>query len=160
MKIEKNHVVAINYTLKDDQGTVLDTSSGQEPLYYIQGLGHIIPGLENALEGKAKGDELKVTVKPGEAYGELNNELIQTVAKEQFGGIDPLEVGMQFEVETDVGPIIVAIEKIEGEEITVNGNHPLAGKTLHFEVQVDSVRNATKEELEHGHVHGAGGVEH
>jgi FKBP-type peptidyl-prolyl cis-trans isomerase SlyD len=160
MKITKNSVVAIDYTLKDDQGQVLDSSEGQEPLHFIQGTGQIIPGLENALEGKAKGEELKVSIKPEEAYGELNNDLVQDVPKAQFGDIDPLEVGMQFEVETDAGPVIVAIDKVEGETVTVNGNHPLAGKTLHFEVKVDTVRDASKEELEHGHVHGKGGVDH
>jgi FKBP-type peptidyl-prolyl cis-trans isomerase SlyD len=160
MKITKNSVVAIDYTLKDDQGQVLDSSEGQEPLHFIQGTGQIIPGLENALEGKAKGEELKVSIKPEEAYGELNNDLVQDVPKAQFGDIDPLEVGMQFEVETDAGPVIVAIDKVEDETVTVNGNHPLAGKTLHFEVKVDTVRDASKEELEHGHVHGKGGVDH
>lgn len=160
MKIAKNSVVAIDYTLKDDQGQVLDSSEGQEPLHFIHGVGQIIPGLENALEGKTKGEELKVSIKPEEAYGEVNNDLVQDVPKAQFGDIDPLEVGMQFEVETDAGPVIVAIDKIDGETVTVNGNHPLAGKTLHFDVKVDTVRDATAEELDHGHVHGKGGVDH
>lgn len=160
MKIEKNNVVSINYTLKNDDGQTLDSSEGQEPLHFIQGIGSIIPGLEEALEGKAKGDELKVSIKPENAYGEVNADLVQEVPKAQFGDIEQLEVGMQFEVQTDAGPVIVAIDKVEGDTVTVNGNHPLAGQNLHFDVKVEEIREATKEELEHGHVHGKGGVDH
>ncbi len=160
MKIEKNQVVAINYTLKNDAGEVLDTSEGQDPLYYIQGIGNIIPGLENALEGKVKGDKLNVVIEAKDAYGEVNEDLVQAVPREQFGDSNDIEIGMQFEVQTQMGPLVVTVEAVEENEIVVNGNHPLAGVRLHFDVEVHAIRAATSEELDHGHVHGHGGVDH
>lgn len=160
MKIEKNQVVAINYTLKNDAGEVLDSSEGQDPLYYIQGIGNIIPGLENALEGKVKGDKLNVVIEAKDAYGEINEDLVQAVPREQFGDSNDIEVGMQFEVQTQMGPLVVTVEAVEADEIVVNGNHPLAGVRLHFDVEVHAIRAATSEELDHGHVHGHGGVDH
>jgi FKBP-type peptidyl-prolyl cis-trans isomerase SlyD len=160
MKIEKNQVVALNYTLKNDAGEVLDSSQGQDPLYYIQGIGNIIPGLENALEGKAKGDKLQVVIEAKDAYGEVNDDLVQAVPRDQFGDNNDIEVGMQFEVQTEMGPLIVTVEAIEADEIVVNGNHPLAGVRLHFDVEVHDIRIASPEELDHGHVHGHGGVDH
>lgn len=160
MKVEKNQVVAINYVLKNDAGDVLDTSEGQDPLYYIQGVGQIIPGLENALEGKTKGDRVEVTIEPGQGYGEVNDDLVQVVPKENFGDIQDIQVGMQFEVQTQAGPLVVVVDEVSDATVKVNGNHPLAGVRLHFDVTVESIRKATDEEISHGHVHGTGGVEH
>lgn len=160
MKVAKNQVVAINYVLKNDAGQVIDTSEGQEPLHYIQGSGQIIPGLESALEGKGKGDRIQVVIEPADAYGEVNQDLVQDVPRENFGEIKDIEVGMQFEVQTQAGPLVVVVDEVNDQTIRVNGNHPLAGIRLHFDVTVDSIRAATKEELDHGHVHGTGGVEH
>tara|TARA_Y100000588_G_scaffold316329_1_gene344863 strand:- start:96 stop:659 length:564 start_codon:yes stop_codon:yes gene_type:complete len=160
MQIAKNKVVVMEYTLTGSDGTVLDTSDGQEPLAYIQGIGSIIPGLEVALEGKTAGYQRQVTVQPENAYGVRDDSLMQTISREQFEGVDDLEVGMQFEAKDDEGEQIVTVVKLEDETVTVDGNHPLAGEILNFNVNVVDVRDATPEELEHGHVHGLGGHHH
>lgn len=154
MQIAKDKVVAIDYTLKDDDGSVLDTSEGKQPLAYLHGNGNIIPGLEKALEGKNAGEELSVRIEPAEAYGERRDELTQVVPREMFQGVDNLEVGMQFQAGGgDGGGQIVTIAAIEGEEVTVDANHPMAGVALNFDVKVVEVRDATDEEVEHGHAH-------
>jgi len=150
----------MEYTLTGSDGTNLDTSEGQEPLAYIQGTGNLIPGLESALEGKAAGDHLEVSLPPEEGYGVRDDSLMQTIAREQFEGVEDLQVGMQFEARDDEGEQVVTIVKIEEEVVTVDGNHPLAGEILNFNVDVVEVRDATSEELEHGHVHGPGGHHH
>jgi len=150
----------MEYTLTGSDGTILDTSEGQEPLAYIQGTGNLIPGLESALEGKAAGDHLEVSLPPEEGYGVRDDSLMQTIAREQFEGVEDLQVGMQFEARDDEGEQVVTIVKIEEEVVTVDGNHPLAGEILNFNVDVVEVRDATSEELEHGHVHGPGGHHH
>ena len=160
MQIAKNKVAAIEYTLTDDQGTVLDTSEGREPLAYIQGIGNLVPGLEAALEGKAAGDELAVSIAPDDGYGQRDDRLEQVVKREVFGDVSDLNEGMQFEAESEVGTRVYTITKIEEDDITVDGNHPLAGLNLHFDVKIVEVRDATAEELEHGHVHGPGGHHH
>ena len=161
MDISKDKVVAIDYKLTDNDGQVLDSSEGQEPLFYLHGAGNIIPGLENSLEGKSTGDQLQVTVAPAEGYGERNDELKQQVLREQFEGIDDLELGMQFRVPTESGQhIVVTVVEIGEDVVTIDGNHALAGVTLNFDVTVREVREATEEELSHGHVHGPGGHEH
>jgi len=160
MQVAKNKVVAIDYTLKNDAGEVIDSSEGQEPLHYLHGNQNIVPGLEQALEGKESGDRVQVSVTPSEGYGERNDTLQQVVPREAFQGIDDLEVGMQFRAESDTGQHIVTIMAIDGDEVTVDGNHPLAGETLNFDVTVVDVRDATSEELEHGHVHGPGAHDH
>jgi len=160
MQISKNKVVSIDYTLTGDDGNVIDTSEGREPLAYIQGVGNIIPGLENALEGKTTGDRLTVKVTPEEGYGARDEGLQQIVNRDQFQGVEDLEVGMQFHAQTNQGVGVVTITAIEGEDVTVDGNHPLAGQNLNFDVAIVEVRDATSEELEHGHVHGPGGHEH
>ncbi len=160
MQISKHKVVTLDYTLTNDGGEVLDTSKGQEPLAYIHGTGFMIPGLENALEGKAAGNSFSVTVEPKDGYGERDDELVKVVEQAMFGGVDRLEVGMQFQAETDDGIEMVTVTAMEGDKVTVDGNHPLADVTLNFEVQIVGVREASKEELEHGHVHGAGGHDH
>ena len=160
MQIAKNSVVTIDYTLTDDNGDVVDSSKGGEPLAYIHGIGQIIPGLENALEGKAAGDEVSVSIPPAEGYGDYNEGLIQVVPREMFQGVDTIEPGMQFHAQTNQGFQTITVTQVDGEDITIDGNHPLAGKNLNFEVSIKDVREASAEELDHGHVHGPGGHEH
>jgi len=160
MQIEKNKVATIEYTLKNDTGDVLDTSEGQEPMAYIQGVGNLIPGLEEALEGKGEGDEVQVSIPPEKAYGVRNDELIQVVERSVFQGVDELKVGMQFQAQSDQGTQVIWITKVEGDDVTIDGNHPLAGETLNFDVKVVGVREASADELDHGHVHGPGGHQH
>ena len=160
MKIAHEKVVSIHYTLTNHEGTVLDSSTGSDPLAYLHGFGNIIPGLENALTGKQAGDKLKVSIKPEEAYGVRDDALVQVVPRTAFGGAQDLEVGMQFQAQTPQGVRVVTIVEVEGDDITLDGNHPLAGETLHFDVEVTEVRAASQEELAHGHVHGEGGHHH
>ncbi len=160
MRIEKNKVVSIDYTLKDDDGQVLDTSDGSDPLAYLHGNGGIIPGLERELEGKEVGEQLAVKIAPEDGYGERNDSLRQEVPAEQFQGVDEVEVGMQFRVDSSAGPMVVTVVEIAEGTITIDGNHPLAGVNLNFDVTVREIRDATAEEIEHGHVHGPGGHHH
>ncbi|HKJ94704.1 MAG TPA: peptidylprolyl isomerase [Gammaproteobacteria bacterium] len=153
MQVAKDTVVAIDYTLKDDDGSVVDASQEGQPLEYLHGAGNIIPGLEKALEGKQAGDDVSVTVQPTEAYGERNDDLQQEVPKDLFQGVDKIEPGMRFQAETQQGTQVVTVTAVEDDTVTVDANHPLAGQTLNFEVNVSNVRPATAEELEHGHVH-------
>lgn len=157
MKIGKDKVVSIDYTLKDVNGDIIDTSDGRTPLDYIHGSGSIIQGLENALEGRSAGDELTVTIPPEEAYGLRDESLAQSVDRKIFDTEEALEVGMQFQAPTEQGMMIVTVTEIEGDSVTVDTNHPLAGEILHFDVAVVDVRDATEEELGHGHAHGPGG---
>lgn len=155
--IADDRVVTIHYTLTDSEGEVIDSSAGAEPLVYLHGAGNIIPGLEAALEGKKAGDKLQVTVQPEDGYGEFVEELLQTVSIDMFQGVDEIEVGMMFETESDDGHgLLVTVTDIEDGNVTLDGNHPLAGEVLSFDVSVEEVREATAEELEHGHVHGEG----
>jgi len=156
MKNTENPVVSIHYTLTNKAGEKLDSSIGAEPLTYLHGAGNIIPGLENALSDKSVGDKLTVTIEPAEAYGERNDEHMQTVPREMFQGIDNIEVGMQFQADSSNGPAIVTITEIEGDNISIDGNHPLAGEQLTFDVEVMDIRPATETEMEHGHIHGEG----
>ncbi|TVP88204.1 MAG: peptidylprolyl isomerase [Pseudomonadaceae bacterium] len=161
MQVTANKAVSIDYTLSNDAGDVLDSSNGGAPLVYLHGAGNIIPGLEKALEGKQEGDEVKVSVEPAEAYGEFNGELVAVLGRHMFEGVDTLEEGMQFHASGPDGSMqIVTIKAVEGDEVTVDGNHPLAGQRLNFEVKVINVRDANEEEIAHGHIHGEGGVEH
>lgn len=160
MQVAENSVVLIHYTLTNDQGEVLDSSSGGEPLAYLHGSGNIIPGLEKALEGKQAGDKLVVKVAPADGYGERNDSLIQQVPKRAFQGVAQIQPGMSFTAQSSQGPMQVTVTAVAGDMITVDGNHPLAGETLNFDVEVTEVRKATLEELSHGHVHGPGGHHH
>jgi FKBP-type peptidyl-prolyl cis-trans isomerase SlyD len=160
MRIAKNTVVAFDYELTDDAGQVLDSSQGQQPLAYLHGSGGIIPGLERELDGKQTGDEFTISVAPEDGYGERNDELRQGVPREQFDEIENLEVGMQFQVDSNAGPMVITVVEIGDAEITVDGNHPLAGMNLNFDVMIRDVRDATEEEISHGHAHGEGGHEH
>lgn len=161
MTIADKSVVGIQYTLKNDNGEELDGSAEGEPLVYLHGCGNIIPGLEDALLGKVIGDSLSVTVPPEKAYGEKREEMMGKVPLSAFEGMGDLKAGMRFDAEGEDGQRqMVVIEEVGEEEVTINGNHPLAGETLHFDVTVASIREATAEELEHGHVHAEGGCGH
>lgn len=160
MQIAPGKVVLFDYTLTGDDKQTIDTSEGGEPLGYIHGGGNIIGGLEKALEGKSAGDSLKVSIPPAEGYGEHDPEKVQVVPRSRIGGVPNLEEGMQLQATSGGHSHVVTIAKISGDEITLDSNHPLAGKTLHFDVTVRDVRNATPEELSHGHVHGPGGHHH
>ena len=154
MQVAQNTVVSINYTLSSDEGAIIDTSAGHAPLAYIQGLGHIVPGLEKALDGKNVGDRFKVSVSPEEGYGVRDEEMVDRIPKSSFEGVPEVEPGMEFYADGPNGPVMITVQDIVGDEVLVDGNHPLAGKTLHFEIEVIDVREATPEEAEHGHVHG------
>jgi FKBP-type peptidyl-prolyl cis-trans isomerase SlyD len=159
--IAKDKAVSIHYTLTLDGGQVIDSSEGKDPLVYLHGHGNIIPGLEKELVGKGIGEKLSVTVVPEEGYGVHNPGLIQEVPREAFQGVDNLEVGMMFQAPGEGGHIqLIRITGIEGDKITVDGNHELAGKTLNFAVEISEIREASPEELTHGHAHGAGGHQH
>jgi FKBP-type peptidyl-prolyl cis-trans isomerase SlyD len=151
--IGDNCVVSIHYTLTDDDGNVLDSSKDSNPLNYLHGAHNIIPGLENALVGKTTGDSMQVTVSPEEGYGVKSDELIQTVPRAAFEGIDDIQPGMQFQAQGPQGAMMITVTAVDGDDITVDGNHPLAGKTLHFDVSIENIREASEEEIEHGHVH-------
>jgi len=160
MQITKNKVASIDYVLKDDDGNVLDQSSDGS-FAYLHGANNIIPGLENALEGKQAGDNVKVSIAPEDGYGEKNPALIQQVPREAFPANMDIEAGMQFQAQSNGGhQTLVTVTSVDGDQITVDGNHPMAGQTLHFDVTVGEVRDATAEELDHGHVHGPGGHHH
>ncbi len=154
MKIQNNAVVAIHYTLTNNAGEVIDSSEGKDPLKYLHGAGNIIPGLENALVDCCVGDKKDVVVEPRDGYGERDENLVQKLPREAFGGIDTIEVGMEFQAQGQDGSVqYVSVEKVEDDGITINANHPLAGETLNFAVSVEEVREATESEIEHGHVH-------
>jgi FKBP-type peptidyl-prolyl cis-trans isomerase SlyD len=156
MQIAKHKVASIHYTLTDNDGKILDSSAGREPLFYIQGIGNLIPGMEEGLEGKKQGDKVNLKVSPEKGYGVKSDELVQKVPRAAFGD-QKIEKGMQFQ--TDHGNV-VTVTNVGLSEITVDGNHPLAGVELNFAVEVLSIREATEEELAHGHVHGPGGHHH
>ena len=160
MRIEKNLVATIDYTLTDESGQVLDTSDGAEPLKYLHGNGNLIAGLEKELEGKEPGDSLKTVIEPAEAYGEYNEKLVFTVEKDKFDEPDELEIGTHFQADIDGEIRFCTVMDLTEEKVEVNANHPLSGMTLSFDVTVQEVRAATEEELEHGHVHGDGGHHH
>ncbi len=160
MQAAANRVVTIDYTLKDDDDQVIDTSQGREPLAFIHGVGQIIPGLEKALEGKQAGEAVAVSIPPEDAYGERDDSMVLNIPREQFEGAEQIEPGMQFQAETDQGVQILTVLEADDQEVTVDGNHPLAGMNLNFEVSVVEVRDATQDELDHGHAHGPGGHQH
>lgn len=160
MQIAKNKVVTFEYTLTSPKGEVMDTSVGGEPLVYLHGVGGIIPGLESALDGKQTGDSVKAVVTPEQAYGERSEEMVQEVPRSAFGPVKEIKPGMSFQGHTPKGPRSVTVVAVNGDQITIDANHPLAGQTLHFDVKVLKVRDATPEEITHGHAHGPGGHHH
>jgi FKBP-type peptidyl-prolyl cis-trans isomerase SlyD len=154
MLIGDGSVVSIHYTLKDEEGAVIDSSEGADPLSYLHGAGNIIPGLEHALVGKSAGESLEVVVEPQHGYGEYQAELLQVVPRSAFEGVDTIEPGMAFTAQAaDGSQRRIVVRDVEGEEVTVDANHELAGMDLHFAVQVVEVREATEEEVAHGHAH-------
>ncbi|OOR92464.1 peptidylprolyl isomerase [Moraxella caviae] len=158
--IANDTVVKFNYTLTNDAGETLD-KSGAEPLAYLHGHHNIIPGLEAQMAGKSAGDKFTATVAPEDAYGEFVAEAVQSVPRANFQGVDNIEVGMQFQSQTDDGHVmLVTVKEVNDEEVIVDGNHPLAGQTLTFDVEIVEVRAATADEIAHGHAHGVGGHHH
>jgi FKBP-type peptidyl-prolyl cis-trans isomerase SlyD len=160
MQITQDSVVLIHYTLTDDSGKTIDSSSGGEPLAYLHGNGNLIPGLERALEGKQSGDQVNVKISPAEGYGEYDKELVQRIPKRSLKGIGNVYVGMQLQAQSEHGARSVTVTQVVGDMVTIDGNHPLAGQNLNFDVKIENVRTATEEELSHGHVHGPGGHHH
>ena len=156
MQITHHKVASIHYTLTDNAGNVLDSSDGREPLNYLHGAGNLIPGMEEGLEGKSKGAKFNIKVSPEKGYGEKDPKLTQQVPRSAFGD-QKVEVGTQFQ--TDRGQV-VTVTKVGLDGVTVDGNHPLAGVELNFAVEVMDVRDASAEEISHGHVHGPGGHHH
>ncbi|MAY36517.1 peptidylprolyl isomerase [Litorivivens sp.] len=154
MKIANNCAVSFHYTLTDEDGQTLDSSEGRDPLTYLHGHNGIIPGLENELAGKEAGESLKVVVQPADGYGEINPDLLQQVPREAFQGVESIEPGMQFQAQGEGGQAqMVVVREVSEEAVLVDGNHPLAGQVLNFDVTIDSVREASEEEIAHGHVH-------
>ena len=160
ISIADNKVVTLSYVLKSSTGEVLDESSAADPFVYLHGHGQIVPGLEDALAGKASGYKGKVEVTPAEGYGEEINELKISVGRGQFPPDMNPEPGMRVRAQAGDQPVTFVIEKIEGDTVHLNGNHPLAGQTLYFDVEVTDVRDASLDEISHGHAHGAGGHQH
>lgn len=154
MQVAHNTVVYIHYTLKNAGGELIDKSPSDDPLGYLHGAGNIIPGLESALAGKVAGDRLCVEVAPEEGYGPRDEGLVQDVPRGAFEGVPSVEPGMRFQAESERGSRVVTVTAVSGDTVTVDGNHPLAGETLFFDVEVERVREARAEELDHGHAHG------
>lgn len=154
LTIQNNSVVSMHYTLTDNEGTVIDSSENAKPMTYLHGAGNIISGLEKALVGKGEGDTLKVKVEPADGYGEANPEGIKIIEKSAFQGVESIEAGMAFEAKAPDGSTQrIIVKKVEGEEVTIDTNHPLAGVALNFDIQIVSVRESTEEERTHGHAH-------
>ncbi len=160
MSIAQDQVVSIYYTLKNDAGEVLDSSAEGEPLTYLHGHGNLIAGLERELTGRNTGDKLQVKIAPAEGYGEYDAGLVQRVPRRALKGVANVHVGMRLQAQTEHGARAVTVTQLTGDLVTLDGNHPLAGQHLNFEVEVGEVRAATAEELAHGHVHGADGHHH
>ncbi len=160
MKISKNSAVSFHYTLKNAQGEQLESSREGDAMTYLHGSGNIIPGLEKAMEGKTQGESFEVTVQPAEAYGERKPANIQRVSAKHFPNAKALKPGQVLGLQTKQGPVQVTVVKVGRFNVDVDANHPLAGQTLTFEVEVTEVRDATGEEKDHGHVHGPGGHHH
>ncbi len=162
MKITKDKVVGIHYTLTGDENKVLDTSSGGDPLSYLHGHGNIIPGLEAELEGKSVKDTFKVTVQPELAYGHHDKDLVFNVSRSNFADPESIQVGVQVrgQLAENEPPMLLSVVEVTEDEVVLDGNHPLAGQTLHFDVEVMELRDATAEEIAHGHAHGPHGHHH
>ncbi|MEO6710879.1 MAG: peptidylprolyl isomerase, partial [Planctomycetota bacterium] len=159
--IEAGKVVTLHYTLRDSAGNELDSSGTDEPIQYLHGIGMIVPGLEEGLAGKRQGERAKVVVKPEDGYGERDPRGIQEVSRDTFPPDTALEPGTEFEAEgPDGDPILATVVAVAADKVTIDLNHPLAGLTLYFDVSIKEVRDATAEELAHGHAHGPEGHEH
>jgi FKBP-type peptidyl-prolyl cis-trans isomerase SlyD len=160
MSISQDQVVSIHYTLRDEAGGIIDSSPAGEPLAYLHGHGNLVPGLERELAGRSVGDKLNVTLSPADGYGEHDPKLVQQVPRRALKGIGNLRVGMRLSASSGGSAQAVTVTRIAADLVTLDGNHPLAGKKLHFEVEVAGVRAATEAELSHGHVHGPDGHDH
>jgi FKBP-type peptidyl-prolyl cis-trans isomerase SlyD len=160
MQIANDSAVFMHYTLKNDAGEVIDSSAGQEPLAYIHGHGDIVPGLEKALTGRSAGDKFEVSIQAADGYGEHRPDRVQVVPRSAFEPGATIEPGMRFQAEGPAGAMVVTVVQADADEVTIDGNHPLAGETLNFAIEVVTVRPCTEEELAHGHIHGAGGHLH
>jgi FKBP-type peptidyl-prolyl cis-trans isomerase SlyD len=161
MTISERKVVSIHYKVADAASAeVFDSSEDGDPMIYLHGAQNIIPGLEQALEGKAAGDEFVVTVESADAYGDYSEDRIQQVPIEAFEQMEKIEPGMEVSTQSDEGQITLMVTEVDETTVTVDANHPLAGKSLTFDVKVEAIRDASEEEIEHGHVHGAGGHHH
>ncbi|MGB8355932.1 MAG: peptidylprolyl isomerase [Chthoniobacteraceae bacterium] len=163
MKIEKNKVVSIDYKLTNNKNETIDSSEGRAPLVYMHGNGNLIPGLEKELEGKASGDTLKVSIQPEEGYGVRDDKKRVEVPIEMFKGVevDEIKLGMQFQARNKEGAVeLLTVAEVNGDKVIIDANHPLAGEVLNFDVTVRDIREASAEELAHGHVHGPGGHHH
>ncbi len=156
MNISKHKVASIHYTLTDNSGTILDTSSGREPLVYLHGAGNLIMGMEEGLEGKSKGDKFQLKIPAAKGYGEKDPAMTQKVPRSAFGDQE-VRVGSQFSGNNNE---VVTVTEVNLDSVTVDANHPLAGVELNFAIEILDVREATPEEESHGHVHGAGGHQH
>ena len=160
MQIGPDKVVTMHYTVKNDSGEVLDRSDQGEPISYLHGGGGIVPGLESALTGKTAGERVSVAVPAAQAYGARDPALVQQVPRRAFAGVAAIEPGMRFQAHGEHGARTVTVVRVQGDMVTVDGNHPLAGQNLNFDVEIAGVREASAEELTHGHVHGPGGHHH
>ncbi len=160
MKIEDDKVVGIHYALTDNDGKTIDSSKGKDPLYYLHGYGQLVPGLEDVLEDKSLKEKFKVKVSPEDGYGKFNEELVYDINRDKFPNPESIEVGMTFTSKTKNGNINLNVIGVEDDKIKLDGNHPLAGKELNFDVEVVEIRDATKEEIDHEHVHSPGGHHH
>lgn len=154
------NVIGFHYELKDGKGNLIDSSKGQEPLLFLEGSGMIIPGLEKELVTLSVGDKKNVEVKAADAYGDVVDDLVITVQRSQFPPDANLQVGDQFQVNEEPNAPIFTIKQIESEEVVIDGNHPLAGVDLFFDIEITEKRPATQEEIAHGHAHGPGGHHH
>jgi FKBP-type peptidyl-prolyl cis-trans isomerase SlyD len=154
MKIADKKAVSIEFTLKDEKGEVMETSVGKDPLWYLHGEGNLVPGLEKALTGKEAGEAVDVTLAPADAYGERDEKEVRKVPLRKIKA-PRIQVGGRYQIQAEDGMRVVVVQAVSGDYATVDGNHPLAGQTLHFIVKVVEVRDATEEELQHGHVHDA-----
>ncbi|MEX0444970.1 peptidylprolyl isomerase [Xenorhabdus sp. SGI246] len=157
MKVAKDLVVSLAYQVRTEDGVLVDESPVSAPLDYLHGRSSLISGLEKALEGREAGERFDVSVEANDAYGQYDENLVQRVSKDVFVGVEELQVGMRFLADTDMGPVPVEITALEGDEVVVDGNHMLAGQNLKFNVEIVAIREATEEELAHGHVHGQDG---
>lgn len=161
MTIAENKVVTLEFTVKNaDTGDLIESSVDGEPLVYLHGFNNLVPGLEAELTGKSVGDSYDVTVSPEEGYGVRDESLVQQVPREAFQGIEKVDVGMAFTADGPQGPVVVEVTAIEGDTVTIDANHPLASTALAFSGAIKDIRDASEEELEHGHVHGPGGHQH
>lgn len=160
MTIKSGTVVTMHYTLKNKDGQTIDSSEGRDPLTYLHGAQNIVEGLEKALEGMNAGDSVKAVVSPEEGYGVKRDDLLQTVPITQFDAPDRVKAGAEFQVETNQGVRSISIKEVNGSDVVVDFNHPLAGETLFFDIDIVELRESTQEERDHGHVHGVGGHHH